>query len=104
MVGVTLSVEDIDLEPTVCMMLQDFGLDITGERTEAFLCRNKQCDINLARFWEGKILNMSIEKTSKLRKPKPSELDLPNSTELCINENLCPYYMGLWNHCKNLTL
>ena len=73
MVGVTLSVEDIDLEPTVCMMLQDFGLDITGEETEAFHCRNKKSDRNLVRFWGGKILNMSIEKSCKLIKLKPSE-------------------------------
>ena len=50
MVGVTLSVEDIDLEPTVCMMLQDFGLDITGERIEVFHCLKKQIDGNLVRF------------------------------------------------------
>ena len=55
------------------MMVQDFGLDITGEETEAFHCRNKKSDRNLVRFWGGKILNMSIEKSSKLRKLKPSE-------------------------------
>ena len=31
-----------------------------------------------------------------------SNLDLPEGTELFINENLCPYYKGPWVICKKL--
>ena len=42
-----------------------------------------------------------MRKKSELRKLKPSELDLPKG-QSSINENLCPYYRGLWNQCKKL--
>ena len=31
-----------------------------------------------------------------------SNLDLPEGTKPLINENLCPYYKGLWVICKKL--
>ena len=35
MVGLPSSIEDKDLEPTVCRVLQDIGVGITGEGIEA---------------------------------------------------------------------
>ena len=29
-------------------------------------------------------------------------MDLPKGTKIFVNENLCPYYWGIWNKCKKL--
>ena len=84
------SIEDKDLEPTVCRVLQHIGVGITGEGIEACHRLSKQDCEHVMR------------KKNELRKLKPSELDLPNGTKLYINESLCPYYRGLWNQCKKL--
>ena len=31
-----------------------------------------------------------------------TDLDFPAGTKLCIDDNLCPYYRGLWNETKKL--
>ena len=31
-----------------------------------------------------------------------TDLDFPAETKLCIDDNLCPYYRGLWNETKKL--
>ena len=84
------SIEDKDLEPTVCRVLQHIGVGITGEGIEACHRLSKQDCEHVMR------------KKNELRKLKPSELDLPNGTKLYINESLCPYDRGLWNQCKKL--
>ena len=42
-VGLSLSVEDKELEPTFCRMLQHIGVDITEERFEACHRLNMSC-------------------------------------------------------------
>ena len=83
-------------------MLQHIGAGITGESIEACHRLNKQSVRTIVKFSRRKDCEHVMWKKSKLRKLKPSELDLPNGTELYINESLCPYYRGLWNQCKKL--
>ena len=64
------------------------GSENTGRTIVKFL-RRKDCD-------------QVMRVKSKLKKLKPSDLNLPGGTKLYINESLCPYYRGLWNHCKKL--
>ena len=96
-VGLPSSIEDKDLEPTVCRVLQHIGVGITGEGIEACHRLNKQSDRTIVKFSRRKDCEHVMQKKSELRKLKPSKLDLPNGAKLYINESLCPYYRGLWN-------
>ena len=49
-VGLSSSIEDKEFEPTVCRILQDIGVDKTGERIEACHCLNKQSDRTIVKF------------------------------------------------------
>ena len=96
------SIEDKDFAPTVCRVLHHIGVGITGEGIEACHRLKKQSDRTVVKFLRRKDCEHFMRKKSELRKLKPSELNLPNGTKLYINENLCPYYRGLWNQCKKL--
>ena len=96
-VGLPSSIEDKDLEPTVCRVLQHIGVGITREGIEACHRLNKQSDRTIVKFSRRKDCEHVMQKKSELRKLKPSKLDLPNGAKLYINESLCPYYRGLWN-------
>ena len=32
----------------------------------------------------------------------PAAVDLPEGTKILVDENLCPYYRGVWSKCKKL--
>ena len=49
-VGLPSSIEDKELEPTVCRVLQHTGVDITGESIEACHSLNKQSDRTIVKF------------------------------------------------------
>ena len=93
--GLPSSIEDKDLEPRVCRVLQDIDVGIMGESIEACHRLNKQSDTTIAKFSRWKDCEHVMRKKSELRKLKPSELDLPNAKKLYINGSLCPYYRGL---------
>ena len=97
-----MSIEDKELESTVCWVLQHIGVDIMGESIEACHRMNKQSDRTIVKFSRRKDFEHVMRKISELRKLKPSKLDLPNGTKLSINESLCSCYRGLWNQCKKL--
>ena len=99
--GLPSSIEDKDLEPTACRVLQHIAGGITGKGIEVCHRLNKQCDRTIAKFLRRKDCERVMRKKSELRKLKPSKLDLPNGKKLYINESLCPY-RGLWNKCKKL--
>ena len=61
-VGLPSSIEDKELEPTVCRMFQHVGVDITGERIKACHRLNKQSDKTSLSFRGGRIVSMSCEK------------------------------------------
>ena len=97
-----MSIENNDLEPIIYKVLQHIGVAITGERIEECHRLKKQSDRTIVKFsWRNDCVHV-MQKKSELRKLKPSELDLPNGTNLYINESLCPYYKGLLNQCKKM--
>ena len=49
-VGLPSSIEDKDVEPTLCRVLQHIGVGITGEGIEACHRLNKQCDKTSVKF------------------------------------------------------
>ena len=102
MVGLSSSIEDKDLEPTVCKVIQHIGAGITEEGIEASHRLNKYSDRTIVKFSRRKDYEHVMRKKSELRKLKPFELNLPSGTKLYINESLCPHYRGLWNQCKKL--
>ena len=61
-VGLPSSIEDKDLEPTVCRVLQHIGVGIKGEGIEACHRLNKKSDRTSLSFQGGSIVNMSCEK------------------------------------------
>ena len=97
-----MSIEDKELEQTVCRMFQHIEAVIMGERIEACFRLKKQSDRTIVKFSRRKDCEHVMRKKSELRKLKPSDLDLPNGTMLYINESLCPYYRGLLNRCRKL--
>ena len=101
-VGLPSSIEDKELELTVCRMFQHIGVDITGERIEACHHLKKQSVRTIVKFSRRKDCEHVMRKKSELRKLKPSDLGLPNGTKLYINESVCSYYRFLWNKCKKL--
>ena len=82
------SIEDKDLEPTVCRVLQHIGVGITGEGIEACHRLSKQSDRTIVKLSRRKDCEHVMRKKSELRKLKPSEPDLPNGTKLYINESV----------------
>ena len=50
MVGLPSSIEDKDLEPTVCRVLQHIGVGIRGEGIDACHRLNKQSDRTIVKF------------------------------------------------------
>ena len=98
MVRLPSSIEDKDLEPTVCRVLQHIGVGITGEGIEAFHRLNKQNGRTIVKFLRRKDCEHVMQKKSELRKLKPSELDLPNGTKLYINE-FVSQLQGFVFHC-----
>ena len=54
MVGLLQSIEDKELEPTVCRMLQYIGVDVTGEMIEASHGLNNQSDRTIVKFLRRK--------------------------------------------------
>ena len=53
-VGLLSLIEDKDLEPTVCRVLQHIGVGITGEGIEACHRLNKQSDRTIVKFLRRK--------------------------------------------------
>ena len=101
-VGLPSSIEDKDLEPTVCRVVQHIGVGITREGIEACYRLNKQSGRTIVTFSRRKYCEHVMRKKSESKKLKPSELNLRNRTKLYINESLYPYYRGLWNQCEKL--
>ena len=102
-VGLPSSIEDKNLEPTVCKGVSAYWCWHNGESIKACHHLNKQSGRTIVTFSRRKdCKHVMWKKKSELRKWKPSKLDLPNRTKLYINESLCPYYRGLWNQCKKL--
>ena len=60
--GLPSSIDDKDLEPTVCRVLQHVGVDITGEGIEACHRLNKQSDKTIVKFSRRKDCEQSCEK------------------------------------------
>ena len=77
-VGLPSSIEEEELEPTVCWVLQHIGVDITGISIKACHRLKKQSDRTIVKFSRRKDYEHVTRKKSELRKLKPSELDLPN--------------------------
>ena len=53
-------------------------------------------------FWGKKYCDRVKRAKSELKKLMQVDLDLPEKTELHINESLCPNCSGLWNQCEKL--
>ena len=102
MVRLLLSIEDKELEQTVCRMFQHIEAVIMGERIEACFRLKRQSGRTIVRFFRRKDCEHVMRKKSELKKLKPSDLDLPSGTILYINESLCPYFRGLLNRCRKL--
>ena len=75
-VGLPLSIEDKELEPTVCRVLQHIGVELTGASIESCHRLNKQSDRTIVAFSRRKDCEHVMRKKSELRKLKPSELDV----------------------------
>ena len=96
--GIPASVDQEELEPTVCKVLQHIGDHITEERIESWDRVNKSSDGTILKFSRRKEKVMRLK--SELKNLEPIDTSFPEGTKLFINESLCPYYKALWNECK----
>ena len=100
--GITSSVEHDQLEPTVCRILHDIGVNISGDKIEACHQLGKNCDMTNRKLSNRKDCEHTMHFKKDLKDLDATDLDLPAGTGLYINDSLCSYYRGLWNVTKKL--
>ena len=98
--GVPSSVEKENLESKVCKVFDKIGATVTENDIEA--CHRLKGGKTIVKFCKRKICQNVLRKKGSLKKVKSSDVALNGGTPLFINENLCSYYKGLWNNCKEL--
>ena len=93
-VGIPSSVEHNQLEPTVCRIPHHIGVNISGDKTEAYHRHGKNSGRTIVKFPSRKDCEHTMRVKKNLKDLDATDLDLPAGTKLYINDSLCPYYRG----------
>ena len=100
-VGISISIRENVVEQKVCDVLQEIGVDICDRDIQA--ChRLKDKDRTIVKFTNRKDCLRILRVKRQLKGLDPSAVDLPEGTKFFVNENLGPYYRGIWNKCKKI--
>ena len=83
------------LEPTVCRILHQIGVNISEDKIEACHRLGKNSDRIIVKFSSRKDCQHTMRVKEDLKDLDATDLDLPAGTKLYINDSLCPYYRGL---------
>ena len=83
------------LEPTVCRILHQIGVNISEDKIEACHRLGKNSDRIIVKFSSRKDCEHTMRVKEDLKDLDATDLDLPAGTKLYINDSLCPYYRGL---------
>ena len=100
-VGIPNSIDNSALEETVRDVFKKIGVEI-DERDVQASHRLKEKDRTIVKFVDRKDCLQILGVKKELKSLDPTYLDFSENTKIFINENVCPYYRGIWNKCKKL--
>lgn len=83
-------ITDDQLENTVCRVLQHIDANITDEKIESCDCLNKNTDSTVVKCLRRKDCDQVKRVKSELKKLKTVNLDLPEGSELYVNDKYVP--------------
>ena len=100
-IGIPKTVESKDLEHIVYKVFNSIGFDIEKDRIED--CHHlTKSDRTIAKFSQRKDCQHLMCIIKGLKDLNPTNLSFPEGTKIYVNDNLCPYYRGLWNECRKI--
>ena len=99
--GIPYIIKQDELENKVLTIFKKVGCDIKNENIEACHRVRRQNNV-IIKFskWKDRQQVYSVKKD--LGKLDMKEVDLPEGTQVYINQSLCPYYKSLWSKSKKL--
>ena len=99
-------VTDDNLEEKVQQIFKEIGVTVKSEDIEAchrLNTRNKDGNKNvIVRFVNRKLVEKIISVRKESANINNNVVGFPENTEIFINENLCPYYRGIFGKCRKL--
>ena len=99
--GIPNTIKQDELENKVLTIFKKVGCDIKNENIEA--CHRVRRKNNLIiKFSKRKDCQQVYSVKKDLGKLDMKEVDLPEGTQVYINQSLCPYYKSLWSKSKKL--
>ena len=99
-VGIPSSVDDKNLQSTVCSILGD--IDKVCDSNDIEDCHRIKGDRTIIKFSSRRKSTEVVNKKKKLKNLDIGKYGLNDGSRIYINESLCPYYRGLWGKCKGL--
>ena len=108
-VGIPSEVGDSELENKVCDIFNSINVKVMPEEIEAChrLPYAKKEDRSkpqrsIVKLMNRKKCESAMKNRKKLKDVDKSTLDFPSETKIFLNDNLCPYYRGIYGKCKSL--
>ena len=99
--GIATSILQESLEGKICQIFEATGASV--DKNDIDDChRFRDKELTVVKFLQRKDYQQVLRCKKDLQSINISNLDLPEGTELFINEILCPYYKGLSVMCKRL--
>ena len=96
-----MSVRDNLLEQKLCDVFQEIGVDICAPDIQACY-RLKNKDRTNVKFTNRTDCLRILSVKRQLKGLDTAAVELPEGTNIFVNESLCPYYQEMWNKCKKL--
>ena len=99
-VSIPSSVNNKNLESTVCSILDD--IDVVCDSNNIEDCHRIKGDRTIIKFSSQRKSSQVLNKTRKHKHLDIGKYGLNDGSRIYINKSLCPYYCGLWGKCKGL--
>ena len=99
--GIPNTIKQDELENKVLTIFKKVGCDIKNENIEACHRVRRQNNV-IIKFSKRKDCQQVYSVKKDLAKLDMKEVDLPEGTQVYINQSLCPYYKSLWSKSKKL--
>ena len=99
-VGIPSSINDKNLQSTVCSILGD--IDLVCDSNDIEHCHRIKGDKTIIKFSCRRKSSEVLNKKKKLKNLDIGKYGLNDGSRIYINECHCPYYRGLWDKCKGL--
>ena len=99
--GIPNNIKQDGLEDKVLTIFKKVGCDIKSENIEACHRVGRQNNI-IIKFSRRKDCQQIYSVKKDLSKLDMKEVDLPEGTQIYVNQSLCPYYKSLWSKSKKL--